>query len=146
MLTYEFVLEEALVLQAKINKLPSPARRTTRALKAWISGSDVDMRPKLSAKRVVKPAKEKKLDKRPKQFHPKNAAYNLFDDEKDLVSIHPPADEDLTAKFVSWAFGPWLLVVSLLTAKAFEQTAELNHNARDVALKTKNLRLYQKRT
>jgi hypothetical protein len=116
MLIYDLILEEALVLQAKIQKLARPTKRTTNALKSWTSGTRP--RPESEPNPKANPKNQShEVDSRPLQFMPKSAASTLFDDEKDMVSLHPPGEEDLTTQFVARAFG-WLLVVCIPTCNS----------------------------
>ena len=114
--------------------LENPTKRTTKALKAFLGGDEsknhqnrtpetklphpetLELRsmeegiqqPPL--KKEPSPNKDNQ-GRRPMQFRDGSAAWHLLDDKDDLLSLHPPGDDDYGTKIVSKLFG-WLLQVS----------------------------------
>jgi hypothetical protein len=88
-------------------RLSSPTERTTSALKGWIGKAKENQGP---------------FKYLPLQFRDTSAAYNLLDDEKDLISLHPPGDDDNGTKLVAKLFNCWLLIVRPLICNCLELT------------------------
>jgi len=93
-------LDEALVLQSKVLKLDRPTKRTTKALKEMMVGSL----------------------RYPLQFRETSAASKLLDVKEDLISLHPPGDDDNATKFVACLFNCCLQLVRLSISNLFEIT------------------------
>jgi hypothetical protein len=91
-------LDEALLLQAKVLQLDSPTKRTIEAVREWIGAAE------------IKRGFARTIDL---QFNSNSAASHLFDNEKDLLSLHPPGDDDNGTKLVAKLF-QWLLEIILL--------------------------------
>jgi len=72
----------------------SPTKRTTKQLKDWITDA-----PERSHS--------------PLQFSETSAAFKILDDEGDLISLHPPGDDDNGTKIVAELSRYVLLLVRL---------------------------------
>jgi hypothetical protein len=80
-------------------KLDSPTKRTTEALQRWIGAT------------TEKKGVSRKLDL---EFSDKSAASKLFDVEGDLISLHPPGDDDNGTRLVAKLFQYLLSIYSLI--------------------------------
>jgi hypothetical protein len=91
--THAYV-DEALILHSKVLKLERPARRTREVVQGWFFGTGQRRGEEdIGSARQVKYSGE-----------------NLFKNEGDLVSLHPPAEEDRVSRSASRKMG-WLLKV-----------------------------------
>lgn len=103
-------LEDAIVLQDKMLKLYRPTEGTTNALQTWIRKAS---RPGTVANRCD-------------QFRETSAAKDILANREDLVSLHPPGDNDLGTTIVAWFFGQVLPLLRVRLLPLFISVSKTN--------------------
>ncbi|KID82127.1 hypothetical protein MGU_10563 [Metarhizium guizhouense ARSEF 977] len=94
-------IQKALKEYRKRSTCLKPPRRTVEALQSYLGGARPRMRNSNNPEAVS-------IKGRPPQFQNNSAASHLFDDANDLYSLHPPGDDDLGTRIVTWSLG-WAL-------------------------------------